>query len=140
VSRCTWDTSRRSLDFAYGPFTLFGGAFQNSSAIRTAAISRSRNPSRQAGTFRLFPVRSPLLRESLAFSFPQGIEMFHFPWFCFSGLCIQPEIIPITRDWVSPFGHLRIKVCLPLPGAYRSLPRPSSPSDAKAFTVRLYFA
>ena len=31
--------------------------------------------------FRLFPVRSPLLRESLLFSFPQGTEMFHFPWF-----------------------------------------------------------
>ena len=37
---------------------------------------------------------------------------------------------------VSPFGHLRIKSCLHLPGAYRSLPRPSSPIDAKASTIR----
>jgi len=31
------------------------------------------------GQFGLFPVRSPLLRESLLFSFPPGTEMFHFP-------------------------------------------------------------
>ena len=37
---------------------------------------------------------------------------------------------------IAPFGNPRIKACLPLPGAYRSLPRPSSPCDAKASTVR----
>ena len=31
--------------------------------------------------FRLLPVRSPLLRESLLFSFPPGNEMFQFPGF-----------------------------------------------------------
>ena len=31
--------------------------------------------------FGLFPVRSPLLRESLLMSFPGGTEMFHFPPF-----------------------------------------------------------
>ena len=39
---------------------------------------------------------------------------------------------------VAPFGNLRIDVCLPLPGAYRSLPRPSSPGGAKASIVRPY--
>ncbi len=29
--------------------------------------------------FRLFPFRSPLLRESMSLSFPPGTEMFHFP-------------------------------------------------------------
>ena len=29
---------------------------------------------------RLLPVRSPLLRESQLMYFPQGTEMFHFPW------------------------------------------------------------
>jgi hypothetical protein len=38
--------------------------------------------------------------------------------------------------WVSPFGHPRIVACLRLPEAYRSLPRPSSPPNAKASTVR----
>ena len=36
--------------------------------------------------------------------------------------------------WVSPFGNPRIKVCCRLPEAYRRLPRPSSPSAAKAST------
>jgi hypothetical protein len=38
--------------------------------------------------------------------------------------------------WVAPFGNLRVKACLRLTEAYRSLPRPSSPSCAKASTVR----
>ena len=36
---------------------------------------------------------------------------------------------------VSPFGHPRVKACLQLTEAYRSLPRPSSPTDAKASPV-----
>ena len=39
---------------------------------------------------------------------------------------------------VSPFGNLGIKGCLRLPQAYRSLPRPSSAPDAKAFPLRSY--
>ena len=37
---------------------------------------------------------------------------------------------------VSPFGNLRINGYLLLPAAYRSLSRPSSAPDAKAFTLR----
>ena len=36
---------------------------------------------------------------------------------------------------VSPFGYLRIYAYLQLPAAFRSLSRPSSASDAKAFTL-----
>jgi hypothetical protein len=36
---------------------------------------------------------------------------------------------------VTPFGNLRIKACLPLPEAYRSLSRPSSPVSTKASTL-----
>ena len=39
--------------------------------------------------FGLFPVRSPLLRESLLLSFPAGTEMFHFPAFASLHLWIQ---------------------------------------------------
>ena len=39
------------------------------------------------------------------------------------------------RHQVTPFGNLRIKACLRLPEAYRSLSRPSSPVSTKAFTV-----
>ena len=37
---------------------------------------------------------------------------------------------------VSTFGDLRIEAYLQLPAAYRSLSRPSSAPDAKAFTLR----
>ena len=36
---------------------------------------------------------------------------------------------------VSTFGNLRIEAYLQLPAAYRSLSRPSSAPDAKAFTL-----
>ena len=38
--------------------------------------------------------------------------------------------------WVSSFGDLRISGYVRLPEAYRSLSRPSSAPDAKAFTMR----
>src|SRR5207244_3045871 len=47
-------------------------------------------------------------------------------------LCIQTGATPYDRCRVSPFGNLRIKACVPLPEAYRSLLRPSSPDEAKA--------
>ena len=90
----------------------------------------------QARRFGLFPFRSPLLRESLLFFVPPGTEMFHFP-----GLATKPYFIqtPSTGHcprWVFPFGNLRIKAYLPLPEAYRSLSRPSSPAGAKASVMR----
>ena len=39
---------------------------------------------------------------------------------------------------VSPFGNPRIEAYLQLPEAYRSLSRPSSAPDAKAFPLRSY--
>ena len=39
---------------------------------------------------------------------------------------------------VSPFGYLRINAYVPLPEAFRSLSRPSSAPDAKAFPLRSY--
>src|SRR5207247_2677765 len=85
--------------------------------------------------FGLFRVRSPLLTESLLFSLPRGTEMVHFPRFAPADLCIQPEVARHDPGGVAPFGHLRINACLPLPEAYRCLPRPSSPLCAKASTV-----
>ena len=42
--------------------------------------------------FGLFRVRSPLLAESLLFSFPPGTEMVHFPGFARTRLCIQRAV------------------------------------------------
>ena len=84
--------------------------------------------------FRLFPFRSPLLWESLLFSFPTVTEMFHFTVLALTILYIQMAVSRHYPGRVLPFGNPRIKSCLHLPGAYRSLPRPSSPSYAKAST------
>ena len=57
---------------------------------------------------------------------------------CFSSLRMLQHNVgdgPSTRR-VTPFGHLRINSCLQIPGAFRSLPRPSSLSEAKASSVR----
>jgi hypothetical protein len=43
----------------------------------------------------------------------------------------------VAAGRVAPFGHPGITARLQLPQAYRSLPRPSSPLDAKASTVCL---
>jgi len=75
--------------------------------------------------FRLFRVRSPLLAESLLFSSPPGTEMVHFPGFAPPALFYSGSGIPILSVWVPPFGHLRVKGCLLLTAAFRSLPRPS---------------
>ena len=76
--------------------------------------------------FGLFPVRSPLLRESLLFSFPTGTKMFSVPRV---SLPHSRDDRPSTCRVVS-FGNLRIKGHLHLPEAYRSLSRPSSPVRA----------
>ena len=56
-------------------------------------FSRNPNQAKLSGMtldwFRLFPVRSPLLWESLLFSIPAGTEMFHFPALLLTILCIQ---------------------------------------------------
>jgi hypothetical protein len=59
--------------------------------------------------FRLFPFRSPLLRESRLFSLPRGTEMFQFPRFPLSSLCVQDGVTGHDPSRVSPFGDPRIK-------------------------------
>eukprot|EP00829_Urostomides_striatus_P009995 TRINITY_DN2261_c0_g1_i7.p2 TRINITY_DN2261_c0_g1~~TRINITY_DN2261_c0_g1_i7.p2 ORF type:complete len:136 (-),score=4.37 TRINITY_DN2261_c0_g1_i7:12-419(-) len=48
--------------------------------------------------FRLFPFRSPLLRESLLFSLPGGTEMFQFPPFALHAYGFSMQYPNITRD------------------------------------------
>ena len=80
----------------------------------------------------LVPVRSPLLRESRLMSFPPGTEMVQFPGFAPPAYGFDRRYR--TKRWVAPFGDPRITGCSPLPAAYRSVPRPSSPLGAKAST------
>ena len=125
--------------FIYATITLFGTPFLGVSTRLLVCNSMWPSPTTPVVPkhvrFGLFRVRSPLLTESLLFSLPRGTEMVHFPRFASSTLCIHVEITGHDSSGVAPFGHLRIKACLPLPEAYRSLLRPSSPLCAKASTV-----
>ena len=130
--------------FAYGAFTLCGMLSQyistsgsvchSPSGLRTAP-SCTHNPTSATTAvlaltwFGLFPFRSPLLGESLRFLFLGLLRCFTSP----GSSLIRGRLDCSSR--VAPFGHLRIKDRLRLPGAFRSLPRPSSAAGAKASTV-----
>ena len=60
--------------------------------------------------------------------------MFQFP-----ALTRILRVQPSTAR-VAPFGHLRIEACLQLPAAFRSLPRPSSSTEALGILRSLFFA
>ena len=69
-----------SFSFEYRTITLYGRLFQG---VPLDSILPRRGPTtpvspRRHG-FGLFRVRSPLLGESLLFSFPTGTKMFQFP-------------------------------------------------------------
>ena len=88
--------------------------------------------------FGLFPLRSPLLRESIFLSFPPATKMFQFTGLLSLLLCIHNRITVNYYCWVSPFGNLWIKAYVQLPKAYRCSSRPSSASSAKASAMRPY--
>ena len=92
----------------------------------------------QSSWFGLFPVRSPLLRESIFLSFPPATKMFQFTGLLLLLLCIHNRITVHYYCWVPPFGNLWIKAYLQLPKAYRCSSRPSSASSAKASAMRPY--
>ena len=63
-------------------------------------MSLSHNPSSKNYWFRLFPLRSPLLGESLLISLPSATKLFQFAEFARAGLWIQPAVqggCPIRR-------------------------------------------
>ena len=81
---------------------------------------RSRMPALQprmnvSTRFGLFPVRSPLLRESRLISFPSGTEMFHFPEFAPCNLSIQLQATGYDSRRVAPFRDPRLTGCLAPP-------------------------
>ena len=129
--------------FVYRTFTFYGPTSQT---VRLACwfvtprpcgpLNPATPPHASVLGFRLVPFRSPLLRESNFLSLPGGTEMSHFPPLASTRLCIQRAMTRHYPRRVPPFGHPRVEACLQLTEAFRSLPRPSSPSCAKASTVR----
>ena len=109
--------------FAYATITLFGAPFQvlpltgkgptadpqPRCHLRDIGLGCSRFARHYSGNHSLF-------------SFPQGTEMFHFPWFAPSALCIQAEVMRLSSHGVSPFGHLRLNVWLATPRSFSQPP------------------
>ena len=105
--------------FAYRAFTSCGPAFQLvrlESGLVSAGIScrlsvpHPATPIQQLRQdftlhgFGLFPFRSPLLRESLLFSFPPGTEMFQFPGYHRLGLVCWAEPAAVLPAAGCPIG------------------------------------
>ena len=112
MSLTTWDTISDVYVFDYRAFTYYGAVFQLLHLTFTIDYILSHNP--LVIEFRLFPFRSPLLRESLLLSFPLVTKMFQFTRFALSSLCIQEVVLE-----VSLFGNFRIETCLQFPETYR---------------------
>ena len=125
------------MHFAYGAVTRCGATFQNASAMHLICNSseglvplpsspttpnRQRHQAVPPVRFRLFPFRSPLLRESLLLSFPRGTEMFQFPRFPPLALCVQARVTPHDGCRVSPFGHPRIDAWSAAPRGFSQPP------------------
>ena len=96
MSRATWVFSKETDHFqlrGYHPVSpafpdrSFSNLFCNSLTGQGPGHAESHDPGCATllglahNRFGLFPVRSPLLRESRLFSFPRGTEMVHFPRF-----------------------------------------------------------
>ena len=86
------------------------------------------------GRFGLFRFRSPLLTESLRFLFLRVLRCFTSPGSLLATMDSLQDLQFFTAG-VAPFGYPWIKAYLQLPIAFRSLSRPSSAPDAKAFTL-----
>lgn len=89
--------------------------------LRLAARRLYCSPTTPFSRFRLFPFRSPLLRESLLLSFPLATKMFQFARLSLARPWIQQAV-----QKVALFGNPRIYAYFQLPEAFRRLLRPSS--------------
>ena len=123
--------------FGYGALTL---SSRPSHAVLLASSDRDVCPQPR----RINPPVWPPPR-SLATTCGISVDVFSCPY-----LDVSVQGVPHVRLFysthadavlphrVSPFGNLRINAYVPLPVAYRSLSRPSSAPDAKAFPLRSY--
>jgi hypothetical protein len=131
------DTPGRHAGFTYGALTLYGTGFHRLPLPAHFVTSRQdgspgtgspatpatqRLPAITRHGFGLFPLRSPLLRESRLLSLPAGTEMFHFPALPHPALCVQAEATGHNTRQVSPFGNPRITAWLPAPRGISQAP------------------
>ena len=126
------------FSFAYGTLTLCG-RLSHTVQLDTSDLDASPNPEDPEGPSVWPPPRS------LATTSGISVDVFSSPY-----LDVSVQAVPFLHlfdsmqdDWilssrVAPFGNLRVTGYLLLTVAYRSLSRPSSAPDAKAFPLRSY--
>ena len=136
MSRPTWDTTRVCFDFAYRPITLYRRTFQNFPLSSQISCCSPATPAGKPAGLDCSAFARHYLRNHCCFLFLRLLRCFTSPGFALKPYFIQTPVTGHYSRRVFPFGHLRIKACLQLPEVYRSLPRPSSPINAKASTVR----
>ena len=133
MSRLTQDTAILRRTYQYEAFTLYGLPFQ---VILVHCRSN-------------VAVLLPHICRNI-----YGLGCFHFARRYFGNRCFfllllllrcfsSEGLLTLRCDSssnyrVAPFGNPRIKSCLQIPAAFRSLPRPSSPPRAKASPIRSY--
>ena len=125
------------FSFAYGTLTLCG---RLSHAVRLDTSGHDASPNPEE----LGPSVWPPPR-SLATTCGISVDVFSSPYLDVSVQAVphvhlfdSMHVTGVLLQWVSPFGNLRIDAYVPLPEAYRSLSRPSSAPDAKAFPLRSF--
>ena len=124
--------------FVYGALTLCG-RLSHAVQLGTSDRDAGPNPDDPEGPSVWPPPRS------LATTSGISVDVFSSPY-----LDVSVQAVPRVRLFdsthadrvllcrVSPFGNLRVKAYVQLTAAYRSLSRPSSAPDAKAFPLRSY--
>ena len=124
--------------FAYGTLTLCGWLSQT---IQLDLPGRDASPNPEN------PERPSVWPppRSLATTSGISVDVFSCPYLDVSvqgvplvRLFDSPHDTQVLPVWVSPFGYPRITAYVQLPEAFRSLSRPSSAPDAKAFPLRSY--
>ena len=88
------------------------------------------------------PLRTPVWALPVSLAATQGISV-DFSSSGYLDVSVPPvrsafAVTDASIGWVAPFGDLGISACVPLPQAYRSLPRPSSPSCAQASSICIH--
>ena len=124
--------------FAYGALTL-SGRLSHAVQLSSSDLDAGPNPDDPEG-----PSVWPLPR-SLATTDGISVDVFSSPYLDVSVQAVPRVLLFYSQHAdtvlpcrVSPFGYPRIKGYLLLPVAFRSLSRPSSAPDAKAFPLRSY--
>ena len=125
------------FSFTYGTLTLCG-RLSHTVQLDTSDLDASPNPED------LRPSVWPLPR-SLATTCGISFDFSSSPYLDVSVQAVpyvllfdSQHVDTVLPYRVSPFGYLRINAHLQLPEAFRSLSRPSSAPDAKAFPLRSY--